>query len=538
MSKNSNSVKVTYVSGGSSDENNVIGSLIQRRSIDSKSSKSGVPKNTSRDNKHGIIEEPPFDYESLEAVLEKSDVVASNIGAYEQNIVGFGFDVSLVEEVEDTKKHIDSVKKIKGLFVDPNRNFESYTSISKRMVRDRETFGTGYYEVVRNIKGEIAELYYIPSKKIRIMRDYFDEETGNLIKMGFAQLENGSPQIYYKNFGETRSLNWKTGEYSDEKINYNDDATELIPFKIANSYSDYYGVPRYIPAETAVVGNYYASRTNINRFQNNCVPDKLVVVSNGTVISGEQDIRKYFTENFKGADNSGKALLIEVEGYEKDGLGKSGLEKSVVEVIDLNNWKDADFKEYEEKNDSKIRRVFRLNKFITGESEDINRATAIVAKEIAEEQVFNPERIEIDEIINQTIVTDLYFKISNVKRSESDFGINREISVPIKFKYKKMELIDPEIQLKRADSIASTKSGSLNEIRKLQGLEPYEDELADLPLFIIEQQMIKEAIANINQTATKAVMSQIENVLTKNADGNAIKMLINSYKIKTGSNGN
>jgi capsid portal protein len=467
------------------------------------------------------IAPPAYSYENLALVPETDDVVYSNIRAIVQNVTGFGF---RFEQYEGDEKAFEAQKAmIEGLFNKPNENYESFVVISKLISIDRETFGTGYMEVRRDLDKVIKRIYHSPAFRIRARKDRVVEGEIKVERRGYVLLSGKAgdtkPIMYFKNFGDERDMNMKTGEYG--KVDGALRASELIEFKHYNTKTAYYGIPQYISTESAVIGNNYAATTNNNRFKNNCVPDQLIIVNNGSIVSGKKELNSYFKDEFKGSENAGKSLLIEVEGYDKDAI-KDGLEKATVQVVPLNKWNDSDFSKFQERNDLRIRRTFRLSKIILGETDDVNRASATAAKEVAEEQVFNPIRIEMDEIINQTIVADILNR-NNVSGTPA-----------VWFSFVKMSIDDSDLRIKRAETMNGTGVGTINEIREELGLPAFgedSDPIYNTPIRGLQMMMVAEALSEGTEAVKTAQMSRLTEVFKSDKVAEAYKMILAGYGV-------
>ena len=87
-------------------------------------------------------------------------------------------------------------------------------------------------------------------------------------------------------------------------------------------------------------------------------------------------------------------------------------EQPEVEVKDLASilQKDELFQDYLDNNRRKIQSSFQLPDLYTGYTTDFNRATAMVAMEVTEEQVFQPERQSLAWIINNRLLNAYRFK--------------------------------------------------------------------------------------------------------------------------------
>jgi len=68
---------------------------------------------------------------------------------------------------------------------------------------------------------------------------------------------------------------------------------------------------------------------------------------------------------------------------------------------------DSMFEKYDEKCEIRVRRAFRLPPIFVGAANDYSFASAAASYQVAEAQVFKPERDEFDEIINVTLMKEL-----------------------------------------------------------------------------------------------------------------------------------
>lgn len=497
----------------------------------------GLSESESQEIEYGQedqIAPPIYNYDNLHLVANNSDVISSNIRAIEQNTVGFGFgfvpvDDDVIKNESEQKRYEEQSKILKKFFKNPNDQFQTLTQIFTLALRDREIYGTGYIEVRRNQGGDIIALYHVPAKRIRARKDMVRKEDGEVQKRGYGYYSgkniSGAPTSYFKNFGDERKMDYLTGKYNTTH-GYKREASEIIEIRNHSTETIYYGEPQFKPAEQAIVGNVFAATSNNSKFKNNCVPDKIIVVNNGRIVSGKNDLAKYFQNGLKGPDNAGKTILVEVEGDIVGDITKDTQMKSAVTVIDLNKWNEADFMEFMQQNDIRIRRMYRIPKIVLGETEDVNRATANAAKEMAEQQVFSPIRIEIDEIVNRTIVADI-------------LGRNKFNEIVVRFQFNKMLIKDPDYVLNKIGVMNTSGIASINEMRKTLGMPEYNGdgkELADVPVKILSL-MIAASIATDNAEATVKETEKIfHNHLVKMAGSNNIAkslvMMMDAYNGK------
>jgi capsid portal protein len=77
-----------------------------------------------------------------------------------------------------------------------------------------------------------------------------------------------------------------------------------------------------------------------------------------------------------------------------------------IDIKNMNDYRHDDlmFINYLNKTENTIRQAFRLPPLYIGSSQEYSFATSYSSQQIAEEQVFNPERLVFDEIINNKII--------------------------------------------------------------------------------------------------------------------------------------
>ena len=156
--------------------------------------------------------EPPYDPEALCLLMEHSNSLRQNVDAYATNIDGFGhrlepaidFDAedadeqvgdciylermaardrgelgddvvldATPEEIAARRKDLRRLARIERARLDSFFEFccfdHSFVDLRRRSRQDLEITGNAYWEVLRNAKGEVARLVYVPSHTVRLM---------------------------------------------------------------------------------------------------------------------------------------------------------------------------------------------------------------------------------------------------------------------------------------------------------------------------------------------------------------------------------
>jgi len=152
-----------------------------------------------------------------------------------------------------------------------------------------------------------------------------------------------------------------------------------------------------------------------------------------------------------------------VEAQSSSGaLDSSAQVKVSVERFGDSRQNDSMFQNYDLKCEDHVRGAFRMPPIFLGKSTDYNFATALTAVMVTEAQVFAPERMEFDEVINHTVVRSLGAKKYRFK------------SLPITLK-------NADLQLKSLELAAPKIDGQdlIDAINKITGLSLSYSETAE-----------------------------------------------------------
>ena len=421
---------------------------------------------------------PPHDPTTLCMLLEHSNALRQNIDAYQTNIDGFGhrFDPVIDTEADEAAERVANAMYIdmveagdKGTDWWPSdeevqdrltllRNemrreksrltsfFEnvslesSFISLRKKTRQDLEVAGNGYWEVLRNRGGNIAQFVYMPGFTVRLLpmraEDVQEIEvemrTSDLssealpvkkqfrrfvqvLSTGQASQDSGSSTqvVFFKELGDPRIISRSTGKAfaTVEELQAADKtdapATEVLHYKIHSPRSAY-GVPRWMGALLSVLGNRQAEEVNFMYFENKSVPPLAVLVSGGRMTEeAVKRITDYINVEIRGKKNFHKILVLEADS---DASPNSGQTKIEIKPLTDAQQQDALFQNYDERNIDKVGMSFRLPRLLRGDIRDFNRSTAEAALIFAEMQVFQPEREDFDWIMNRRILAELGIK--------------------------------------------------------------------------------------------------------------------------------
>lgn len=385
-----------------------------------------------------VIVNPPYDLRTLAMLKDNSTELGQNIRAMVTNTVGFGWTLRELPMPEETRRKFESEIIAERLrlsamlrTVHPRL---SLTMLRKQAQEDRHSTGNGYLELISNPRGDLVGINHAHSHSVRLTRrdvvptkvsvsrvrpdlGYTLEEIDFHYRFRrFVQVRNafsatgsgtvGRKAVWFKEAGDPRQMDWRTGTYADpgKSIPMRYRATELIHFKIYNPVTPY-GVPVWIGNLFSLFGSRAAEEINFNTLSRNNVPSMFVIVENGALTeSSIQRLQEFVEAQISTAQNYSKFILLEGESLEE---GSPNPESFRIKVEPLTNIQKDDqlFQNYDNNNRDKVRQSFRLPPLFVGRSDLYNRATADTSRDIADEQVFAPERGDDDHLINRFVLS-------------------------------------------------------------------------------------------------------------------------------------
>lgn len=417
---------------------------------------------------------PPYEPETLVMLFEHSNSLRPCVDSYVTNIESFGYrfeptidleapeaDTKLgdaiflerlhqsqresgdlaqaayptPEEIEVRKKEITALMRIERarleVFIDDSVPESSMVDLREKTRVDYEVTGNAYWEVLRNGADAISQFSYIPAHSVRLLpisSQLIDVQTTHRVSActvekrsarrrfrAFAQVVLNQV-VYFKEFGDPRALNSRTGRYYDslDELRRDDPqavpATELVHFRVHSARSPY-GVPRWIGNLLSVLGSRASEEVNYLYFDNKAIPPIAVLVSGGRLAEGSKaKIESYIKDHIRGKENFHKILIIEAIGQgtpQTPGLPDAGRTRITIEKLTDQQQKDGLFQTYDERNIDKVGSSFRLPRLLRGDVRDFNKATAESALEFAEMQVFQPERNKFDNFMNRQVLPEM-----------------------------------------------------------------------------------------------------------------------------------
>jgi capsid portal protein len=145
------------------------------------------------------------------------------------------------------------------------------------------------------------------------------------------------------------------------------------------------------------------------------------MVEGGTLTDESFDKLQQYMNDIKGEAGQHAFLVLETENAEqRTGFDDEDKPKITVQNLASILQKDELFQEYLENNRRRVQSAFQLPDLYVGYTTDFNRATAQMAMEVTEEQVFQPERKSLAWAINHRLLNDYKFKYVEVYFKEPD----------------------------------------------------------------------------------------------------------------------
>lgn len=360
--------------------------------------------------------QPPFDPKVLARLPNQNNILSQCVEAMEVNIDGTGHEFVPAEEGVAMNEAEYSLAK--DFFGEPYPG-KTFIQMRRKLRRDLESIGMAYLEVLRTVDGKVAAIRPAEATMMRLVKlDNAVPVTKKVMRGGveteFTLQERerryvqkvGQHLVYFKEFGASRDLHRVTGEWADAgtTLGPKDRATEVIAFTLNPDVGTSYSLPRWINQLPSVLGSRKAEEANLEFFDAGGMPPAIIFVQGGTLAKTATDqLRSYLSGQAK---NRSRAVVVEAQST-SGSLDSSGTVQIKVERFGSEMAKDSMYQNYDKSAEEHIRTGFRLPPLFLGKASDYNYATAVVAYMVAEAQVFGPERVEFDDMINQTIVKAL-----------------------------------------------------------------------------------------------------------------------------------
>lgn len=371
----------------------------------------------------------PYDMTAMVMLEETSNILRECVDAMVTNIECFGWTYR-PRPLKD--KDADKFRSdIEAEFLKLQGAFEilcpevSFIEVRKRLRRDLELTGNSYLEVVRNIDtGELLELNHVPSHRMRLMKmdtaftpykiSYVDAEDSYKLKTRtkrkrfrrFVQLgSDGKPIVFFSEYGDPRARDKIDGEVKKtSEVTIENRATEIIHFKLYSPRTPY-GIPRWVGRWVSMNGSRRSEEINFFTLSNNHVPSMFIMIENGELTEASVErLTEVIEGQVAGDPNYSKAVILEAESAENETFpGQMKGAKVTIKELGKTQQKESMFQQYDDSNQLKVARSWRLPSLLVGRSTDLTRATAQASLHFADQQVFHPERTTFDLDVNRIL---------------------------------------------------------------------------------------------------------------------------------------
>lgn len=445
--------------------------------------------------------EPDLPLEGLGEIVKNSGILPQCIHAYKNNIAGYGIGIKYIEddqeETMETKAEWNRLEEILNLLTIEKDTKEIFENI----IEAREKYGIAYCEVIRDMQGNVVQLEFIKEvTTIRMSRprDYADltyyyrgKKIVRKKKFRIYKQTVGGTTVYFKEFGDQRIMDFRDGKFY-EGVDRQYQANEIIEFKIG---PENYGEIRWIGQILGSDGARRAEQLNNNYFINGRHTPIMICIKGGTLTESSYEKLQLYMNDIKGEKGQHSFLIMETEALETD----FDVKQPEIEIKDLASvlQKDELFQEYIDNNRKRIQSAFNLPDLYVGYTQDFNRATAQMAQEVTEKQVFQPERTSLAWQINNRLLNGYQFKYCEVK------FLAPEITNPDDL-FKILSITE------RAGGLPPNKAKQIAYNAIGENSDDYEGEWGDIPLVVSAQLNAKEQAELQRQMQFEQMKSRTE----------------------------
>ena len=352
---------------------------------------------------------PPYNLDYLAKLYTISSPHYAAVKAKVANIAGLGYDLvdsHSTREVMERTEDVDKLAKIRRRlqkakseiydWLDSCNQEDEFIETLQKVYTDYEVTGNGYFEIGRTSSGTIGYIGHVPSTSIRIRES----------RDGFVQI-TGNKTVFFRNYGDKESPN---------PIGTDGTPNELIHIKKYNPINSFYGVPDIVAAISAVAGTEFASRFNLDYFENKAVPRYVIVIKGGALSPNSQrEVVNFFENKLRGQNH--RTLYVPLPPDESD--RKTSFEMKPIEA----GAQDASFVNYNKINLNTILMAHRVPISKVGLAEGVSLAVARDADKTFKEQVCRPEQRILERKLGKVFneVTDLFdFKLNELTLTDED----------------------------------------------------------------------------------------------------------------------
>jgi phage portal protein BeeE len=395
----------------------------------------------------GLTKPGQISYDTLRRVAQSVHVARICINVLKEKVTKTKW---VIQSTDPLKKPDDARKeKVENLLRHPNQNNETFRSLLDKMIEDLLVLDAVSIEKTRFPNGELAELFYVDSATIRPVYDEFGNQDVEIPLDTKNEGEVELPVSYVQVMDNSQYGGPESGEIvaawpKKDMIHFH-----MHPQGAMESYG--YGLSPLEGVVSVVAGILNADNYNSTYFENGSFPAVLIHFT-GTV--NERDLeayREYFIQELT-SEFHRPAITM---GQQKP------------EVLDLkgDTNRDMQFMEYMDFLAKLLTAAYGLSPQDIGLTDDVNRATAEVQKDLSEAKGYGSILHLIKEVINNEII-------------HRDFGYT-----DLEFDWVSPDTTAPDVASTIYDRDLKNGTRTLNEVRQELGLKPFA-EWADQPMIL------------------------------------------------------
>lgn len=462
----------------------------------------------------------PVNLVGFQALVDNSAILPQCIRAYKNNIAGYGIGVRYKDEYKDEDETPEMAAEFDRMseVIDCLTLEQDTKVLFENLIEARETFGVSYFEVIRNLEGEVTQLVFIedtPSiTKTKLMEPYQEMEYfhhGQILKRKkkFRKYRQviGAKTIYYKEFGDPRIMDNRTGEYTNNPLDLPYQANEIVEYALGTKP---YGTVRWIGQILGVDGSRMAENLNNNYFRKGRHTPLAIIIQNGTLSDESYAKLQQYMDQIEGEKGQHSFLLLETEST-ADKAAFDAEDKPSVVLKDLGSilQKDELFQGYMDSTRRKVQSAFQLPDLYVAYTTDFNRATAQTAQEVTEEQVFQPERESLAWLLNNRILNAYQFQYCEAYFKEPNISNPEDL-------YKLMTIANA------AGGLTPNKAKDLLAESLGETSEDYDGEWGNIPIALLSRltgtQMPASQTESLEQEDTPGALNDIDKMMQKAAN--------------------
>jgi len=381
---------------------------------------------------------PPYNLDYLTKIYEINASHHAAVNVKVSNVVGLGYEFKetprTLDKIEDSLDDPEKLAKLRRKlsrmktdlreYLESLNNEDSFIEVMKKVMTDYESTGNGYVEIGRTSTGKIGYIGHIPSYTMRVRRS----------RDGFIQIVYNK-YTYFRNFGDTKTK---------DPLGMDENPNEVIHFKKYTPTNTFYGIPDVVSATNAIAGDEFASKFNIDYFENKAVPRYIIIVKGAKLTpDSERKLLEFFQTGLKGKNH--RTLYIPLPADNDN--AKVDFKMEPVEA----GVQDSSFKNYRRENRDQILMAHRVPISKVGMPEGVSLASAKDADKTFKEQVCRPLQDFVEDKVNMMI---------------------KEFTDVFVLKFNELTLTDEDTQSRIDERYLRTQVLMPNDVRGRKGLPP------------------------------------------------------------------